>query len=163
MKRVLFVIGLLFCIILIHAQTVAYTYKPLAAEGCSVEYTPSWQEGKPFLIVSVHSDRMKFVENPVLLFKTNNGETIKLEGRPLETYSSSSGIVSGNMVIPIQGFITTAQFPITEEQIDQLGQGIIKVRISLIPINHERTFKKDKIGKKLFNAFYESKINNDDF
>ncbi len=163
MKRYLLLICILFCTLLSHAQSVSYTYKPLAAEGCHVEFSPSWQEGKPFLIVSVRSDRMKFVSNPVVLLKTANGETIRLEGTPLDVSTSSAGIVSGNIVIPVQEFKATAQFPIEEEQITLLNQGITKVRISLIPMNHERTFNKDKIGKKLYNAFLNTKQVDDSF
>ena len=163
MKRLLILIGFVFSIMQIDAQSVAYTYKPLAAEGCHVEYSPSWQDGKPYLIVSVRSDRMKYVANPVILLKTTSGDIIKLEGTPLDVSSQSAGIVSGNIVIPVQEFNASAQFPITEEQIKLLRKGIVKVRITLIPMNHERTFNKDKIGKKLFNGFIETKIMNDDF
>lgn len=163
MKRVIFIICFLICAIASNAQSVSYTYKPLAAEGCHVDYSTSWQEGKAYLIVSVRSDRMKYVSNPVILLKTTNGETIKLEGTPLDVSTKSAGIVSGNIVIPVQEFNATAQFPITEEQIELLNQGITKVRISLIPMNHERTFKKDKIGKKLYKAFNQTRKIDDNF
>ena len=163
MKKFIPLICILFCTLLLHAQSVSYTYKPFAAEGCSVEYSPSWQEGKPFLIVIVKSDRMKFVSNPVLLLKTANGETIRLEGTSVDVSTSSTGIVSGNIGIPVQEFNATAQFPIEERHIELLNQGITKVRISLIPMNHERTFNKDKIGKKLYNAFLKTKQSDDSF
>ena len=163
MKKCFFLFLSLLCAISIKAQSVSYTYKPLAAEGCHVDYSPSWQDGKPYLVVSVRSDRMKFVAEPVLLLKTSEGETIRLEGKPLDVSTKSTGVVSGNIVIPIQEFNATAQFPITEEQISLLNKGISKVRISLIPMNHERTFKKDKIGKKLYQFYLKAKAKDDDF
>lgn len=163
MNKYIIIIALLFCSIFVKAQSVSYTYRPLAAEGCHVSYSPSWQDGKPYLIVSVRSNRMKFVANPVLLLKTTEDETIKLEGIPLDVSSRSAGVVSGNIVIPVQEFNATAQFSITEEQISLLEKGISKVRISLIPMNHERSFKKDKIGKKLFKAFNKTRKIDDNF
>jgi len=163
MKKIVFVICFLFSAIIGIAQSVSYTYKPLAAEGCQVRYTPSWQEGKPYLIVSVKSDRMKFVANPMILLKTVEDEIIKLEGVPLDVSSSSYGMIYSGIIFPIEEFNATAQFPITDEQINLLDKGIIKVRISMVPMNHERTFKKDKIGKKLFKAFQKSKKIDDNF
>lgn len=148
----------MLCAMFTYAQSVSYSYRPLAAEGCYVKYTANWQEGKPYLIVSVRSDRMKFVVEPVVLLKTTDGETIRLEGAPLDISSQSIGITSGNLIIPIQEFNATAQFSITPEQIELLNKGISKVRISLVPMNHERTFSKDKIGKKLYKAFQKTKV-----
>lgn len=53
-----------------------------------------------------------------------------------------------------------AQFKITPEQFEKIKDGIAKVRLSTIPIEHERTFRKDKIGKKLY-LFYLKERNKD--
>jgi hypothetical protein len=44
---------------------------------------------------------------------------------------------------------------VSPEQFELLKDGIVKVRLSTTPIEHEREFKKDKIGKKLY-AFFAS-------
>lgn len=163
MKRKVVLFIFLICALFSYAQSVSYSYRPLAAEGCNVKYTANWQEGKPYLIVSIRSDRMKFVAQPVILLKTSDGDTIRLEGTPLDVSSQSYGIASGNIIIPIQEFNATAQFSITTEQIELLSKGISKVRISLVPMNHERTFSKDKIGKKLYKAFQKTKTVEDNF
>ena len=82
MKRKVISLLVMLCAMFTYAQSVSYSYRPLAAEGFYVKYTANWQEGKPYLIVSVRSDRMKFVVEPVVLLKTTDGETIRLEGAP---------------------------------------------------------------------------------
>jgi len=146
-----------------HAQTVEYTYKPLAAEGCSVKYCVTKQNNAYYILVTVHSDRLMFLKESTFLLKTIDGETIKLNGNLVDNGSTSAGIVSGNMIIPINSINSTAQFHITPEQFELLKKGISKVRLSTIPINHERSFKKDKIGKKLYQFFLKEQSKNNVF
>ena len=44
-----------------------------------------------------------------------------------------------------------------------LKKGVAKIRLSTIPIEHERTFAKDKIGKKLYQFFLKQKNKDNDF
>ena len=46
-----------------------------------------------------------------------------------------------------------AQFELTDEQVEMLNSGVIKVRLTTTPFIHEREFTKDKIGKRLYKAF----------
>ena len=58
------IILLLFCIILginAKAQTVGYTYKALAAEGCNMKYSVAKQDTIYSIVATVRSDRMKFL------------------------------------------------------------------------------------------------------
>lgn len=45
----------------IQAQTVCYTYKALAAEGCNMKYSVSKQENDYSIVATVYSDRMVFL------------------------------------------------------------------------------------------------------
>jgi len=145
------------------AQTVGYTYRPLAAEGCNMQYSIAQQNGEYFIIATVKSDRLTFLKESSFWLKTTDGEIIKLQGEVIGGGSESAGIVSGNIVIPITEISSTAQFRISEEELEKLNQGIIKVRLSTTPIEHERTFKKDKIGKKLYQFYQKKKMKDDDF
>ena len=98
-----------------------------------------------------------------MLIRTYKDEVIKLEGKHINDGSETGGIVSGNIVIPVTEISTTAQFKITDEQIEKLQDGVAKIRITAIPMNHERTFKKDKIGKKLYKYFNELANTDDTF
>lgn len=156
MKRLLLISNIIIAFTQVSAQSVSYTYKPLAAQGCSVEYSAIWQEGSPYIVVAISSDRLVFNETPTMMIRTLNDELIKSEGKAITASTSQGGIIVSNVVVPVTGIRATAQFPITVEQIEMLQNGVAKVRISTIPLTHERTFKKDKIGKKLHSHFKKS-------
>ena len=44
-----------------------------------------------------------------------------------------------------------------------LKDGIEKIRLSMIPKNHERVFKKDKIGIKLYQFYLDIMEEDEDF
>jgi hypothetical protein len=159
---------LLFAIIfawsvLSFAQSVSYTYKPLAAEGCSVTYSVAKQDSSYYIVVTIKSDRIQFLKETTMMIRNFNDEVLKLEGEHIGNGSETVGIVAGNMVLPVTGISTTAQFPITPEQMDILSYGVAKIRITAIPMNHERIFKKDKIGKKLFKYLKDLTLDENDF
>lgn len=146
-----------------YAQTVSYTYKPLAAEGCQIKYSVAKQDTSYYIIATVHSDRLNFMKESTMLIKTFDGQVIKLYGSQIGNGTESAGIVSGNIIIPVTEINSTAQFKITEKQLELLNNGVAKVRLSTIPIVHERTFNKDKIGKKLYQFFLKQKDKEDNF
>lgn len=145
------------------AQTVSYTYKALAAEGCNMKYSVAKQDTSFYIIATVRSDRMRFLNEPVMKIRTFNDEILTLSGVLLGNGSESAGIVSGNIVIPITEINSTAQFKVTPDQFEIIKNGISKVRLSMTPMNHERTFKKDKIGKKLYQFYLKVKAQDDNF
>lgn len=146
-----------------YAQTVSYSYKPLAEEGCCVYYSIAKQDSTYSIIVKVTSDKLLFLKESTILFKTFDGDIIKLHGTAIGNGSESSGLVSGNIVLPITEINSTAQFTATPAQLELLKKGIAKVRLSTIPIEHEREFKKDKIGKELYQLFVKQKNKEDNF
>lgn len=149
--------------LLTNAQTIGYTYKALAAEGCNMKYSVAKQGDSYSIIATVRSDRMVFLGNPTMKVRTFNDTLLELPGVVIGGGSESAGIVSGNMVIPVTEIKSTAQFAITPEQFEMLNEGVAKIRLSMTPMNHERTFKKDKIGKKLYQFFLKVKAKDDNF
>lgn len=143
----------------LYAQDASYTYKPLAKEGCYVEYSAMRKENKSYIIVSVQSDEgLCFVNDPVMMLRTNDNEVIKLLGINMGSRKESSlGFVIGNLLLSDDSSIGMAQFELTEEQVEKLNTGIKKVRLSTTPFIHEREFSKDKIGRKLYKAFCKQK------
>jgi len=91
-----------------------------------------------------------------MLLKTFDGEIIKLHGTAINVDSQSTNHTSGNMN-------STAQFIATPAQLESLKKGISKIRLSTSPIEHEREFKKDKIGKKLYQLFLKQKDKDNNF
>ena len=165
MREIKIILMLIFVIfnLCVKAQTIGYTYKALAAEGCSIKYSVTKQDSVYYIIVTVRSDRLNFLKESTFLLKTFDGDIIKLRGKVIGNGSETGGIISGNIVIPVTAIYSTAQFKITPEQFELLNKGISKVRLSTIPIEHERTFKKDKIGKKLYHFYLKKKSQDNEF
>lgn len=161
--QIILSIVLTMCSININAQTVGYTYRPLAAEGCNMKYSVVKQDTAYYIIATVKSDRLNFLKESTMLLKTFDGEVIKLYGSQIASSSETAGIVSGNIVLPVTEISSTAQFKISPQQFELLKKGVAKIRLSTIPIEHERTFAKDKIGKKLYQFFLKQKNKDNDF
>lgn len=161
--QIILSIVLTMCSININAQTVGYTYRPLAAEGCNMKYSVTKQDTAYYIIATVKSDRLNFLKESTMLLKTFDGEVIKLYGSQIGSGSETAGIVSGNIVLPVTEISSTAQFKISPQQFELLKNGVAKIRLSTIPIEHERTFAKDKIGKKLYQFFLKQKNKDNDF
>ena len=147
----------------IEGQTVSYTYRPLAAEGCQMKYSVIKQDTTYYIVATVSSDRLMFIKEPVMLIKNYDGKVVKLEGDIISNGSDSAGILVSNVMIPVTEINSTAQFKITPEQFEIIKNGIAKVRLSTIPVQHERTFKKDKIGKKLYKFYQKAQMKSNDF
>lgn len=162
-------IKIFVCLILLiisyqsNAQTVGYTYKALAAEGCNMKYSVAKQDTMYSIVATVRSDRMNFLSEPTMKIRTFSGKYLELKGTVIGNGSQSAGIISGNVVIPITEISSTAQFRITSQQFEILNEGVAKIRLSMTPMNHERTFKKDKIGKKLYQFYQKEKQKDENF
>ena len=106
---------------------------------------------------------MNFLSDPTMKIRTFSGKYLELKGTVIGNGSQSAGIISGNMVLPITEISSTAQFEITPQQFEILNEGVAKIRLSMTPMNHERTFKKDKIGKKLYQFYQKEKRKDENF
>lgn len=161
-KKILFLLCMCFGLI-VQAQTVGYTYKAFAAEGCNMKYSVAKQGTEYSIVATVRSDRMTFLNEPTMKIKTFTGEYLELKGKVIGDRSQSAGLISGNIVIPVTEITSTAQFKITLQQLEVLNEGVAKIRLSMTPMNHERTFQKDKIGKKLYQFYLKEKKKDEDF
>ena len=128
----------------VRAQTVGYTYKPLATEGCSVKYGVVQKDSSYFIVATVNSDRLVFLSEPTMKIRTFDGDVFTFDGVVIANGNESLGMMIGSLVLPITEIISTAQFKVTPKQFEQIKMGISKIRLSMTPMNHERTFKKDR-------------------
>ena len=146
------------------AQTVRYLHKPLSAEGCHVEYNVSKQDSLYYIIATVTSDRLIFLDNPTMKIRTFKDDVITLEGDAIGNRNGASfGYSVGNVGISESEMKSTAQFYITPDLFLLLKDGVAKVRLSMRPMNHEREFKKDKIGVALYQLYLDAKDQDDNF
>lgn len=144
------------------AQTVSYNHQLLLAEGCRVTLSVAKQDTAYYIIVSVKSDRLKFLKQSTMLLKNYDNEVLKLSGELLSNDSETTGIMVGNIMVPATEIQSTAQFSIKPEQFELIKNGVSKIRLSTTPIVHEKSFKKDKFGKKLYTFFQDLLLKTDD-
>lgn len=165
-KKIIKKILLMICLcwgLTANAQTVGYTYKVLAVESCNMKYSVVKQDTMYSIVATVSSDRMNFLSDPTMKIRTFSGKYLELKGTVIGNGSQSAGIISGNVVIPVTEISSTAQFWIIPQQFEILNEGVAKIRLSMTPMNHERTFKKDKIEKKLYQFYQKEKQKDENF
>lgn len=128
--------------------------------------------GEPIYVLIVEYDRAQesdetfSIPNASLLIKTSDNEIIKKTSAYNETKDyvttvkeqSVTEVVNGKLVtntIPahdLHHYTAYYQFLMTKSDFEKISKGIIKIRLQSDPI-FEKTYKKDKIGKRIWNQF----------
>lgn len=146
------------------AKQVGYSHKLLSDEGCTVYlYAAQEQDNTPLIVVTVQSDKLVFSEEPILLLKTFDGTVIESHGKNINASSTPYYITSGSVAIPVNTINAMAQFPITDDEVELLKDGISKIRLTTIPIKHEKEFKADIVGKPLYKLFQKVRSTDSSF
>ena len=157
-KTVLLLLSLFTIMVDLQAQTVSYTYRPLSAEGCTVSYTPSFVGDTAYIVVSVQSDRLVFSDNPTMMVRFfNTDQILQLEGKKLDVTSSEGAVMVGYVFVPISEVKAMAMFKVSEQEMEMFKSGVERIRLSTLPITHDRTFKDDRIGQGLYQNFQREK------
>lgn len=157
-KSTLFTIFFLTIGLLIQAQSVSYSYRPLAEEGCSVNYTPTFIDDTAYIVVCVKSDRLVFNDNPTMMVRFfNTDQVLQLKGENINTLSHVGAVIVSNVLVPYTSLKAIAMFRITEQEMKLFTSGVERIRLSTFPIVHDRTFKKDKIGMLLYQNYQAEK------
>ncbi len=155
MKKILFSLLVLMIPIVSQGQSsVGYVYKALTTEDSRVDFSILKQDSLCYIVIKLKSSRVVFSNEPFLKMKTTNGDVIDLKGFVVSSNKSSSyihGYKYGGYIS--SSTISYAQFPINRDEIEKLKDGIIKIRIGTLPKVHEKVFKKDKIGEKLYKLY----------
>jgi len=164
MKKILlsFLWGLI-CLFSSVAQPVGYTHKAFLPEGCVVNYLVVMQNDSCFIEVNFDSDLSKFTEQPTMMVRTFDGAVFKLNGSTPVCKVESKLVERDGETKVVSGFYSTVRFSIEASQMEALRNGIAKVRLSTTPYEHEREFKKDKIGKPLYEQYLKKKTKDADF
>lgn len=164
MKRlIIFLGGFLFAFVMFGQNAISYTHKPLTTEYCRVNFSVTQQDSIYYLVVLLQSDNLVYSASPFLKLKTYKGDIINLEGVLADSKTKHGGVMIGRYMMPLSSYKSIAQFRITKEEIEKLKDGIMKLRLSTVPTIHEKEFKKDKIGKKLYDLFLKNYIKEKDF
>lgn len=149
----------------VSAQSVSYSNKPLDENGYTAKLSISKRDSAYILMVRITSDKVRFLNKPVLLIRTFSNEVIKLTGEDLGTNAGDSyGIPIGGMVLMGTEMESAASFILSPEIAEKFKDGISKIRLSVHPANfQDKVFKKDKIGKKLYGLYIHAKSIDDTF
>ena len=135
-------------------KTVDYHHKPFSpTHGCIMHYSVEKQDSSFYIIATVVADQLSFLAEPQMKIKTFNNDTITLKGVNIGRGQGYVGTVAPGLMLYEASSI--AQFPVTPQQFELIKDGVAKIRISMTPTDHKKTFKKDKIGKKIYNLFLE--------
>ena len=119
-----------------------------------------------FLNLIFSSGNRKLTDTPKLLLRLMDDTIISLEGINLgATSKSGGGVIIYGVLVPDNYSVSETKFPISKEQILQFNKGIKKLRLNTTPKYHEKEWRTDKIGKKLYEAYIKSSSNSfqDDF
>lgn len=126
----------------------------------NVKINLSTENDSIFLTLILTSERLKMSDSPKLLLRLMDNSVISLDGFMLGATNKSEGAVMiGYTAVAINHYVTEAKFPISKDQIDTLSKGVKKLRLNTSPKFHEKEWRKDKIGKVLYNKYKESSSN----
>jgi hypothetical protein len=119
-----------------------------------------------YLVATLKDEQNKFADTPRMLIKLSNDSTIELQGINMSsTVKNDGGIVISGIVYSSVYNVDNIKFPISKDQIIELGKGIKKIRFNTTPKFREKGWGTDKIGKKLYEDYKKSSGNsfNDNF
>ena len=145
MKRILL---LLLCTIGLTTQAQEYF-----VDGYTFTYGVAKQDSLYSIVATVKSNCMVFLKDPIMKIRTFSDELIELKGTVISNASENGGTIVNNVILADTDIRSIAQFWITPDQLELLQHGIAKIRLTMTPSNHEKQFKKDKIGKALYHCY----------
>lgn len=107
-----------------------------------------------FLDLVYTDEDLMITDTPKLLLKLSDDTIFSLDGILLSNQRISDGaIIASNL------FVSEAKFPISRDQILQFKKGIKKLRLNTSPKYHEKEWRHDKIGVKLYETYIKSSSN----
>ena len=127
------------------------------ATGGVVEMTFEQQEGGLFLCVKTDSESSRMVDPPTIAFSLVGDEVMALTGS-IDRYDSGTDRFSlSGLTITSQRQYSYARFAIAPEQVERIGQGVVRIQIAMQPYANDCKWRKDKIGRKLL-AWYHKVV-----
>lgn len=113
-----------------------------------------------FLNMTFTSEDRKITDHPKLLLRFMDDSLISLEGVNVSSVQKNEGgLIVHGLLLSSDYFISEAKFPISKEQISLFGKGVKKLRLNTSPKIHEKGWKRDKIGKKIYEAYLKCSPN----
>ena len=159
MKKVI-LITLLFLSALFNHVKAQVSYGSIAWGSYNMKINVITDSDSIFLNIIYADERRKLTDTPKLLIKLMDDEVISLDGQLLDNMNKSDGgIVVSGIFLESSYFISEAKFPITKDQINLFSKGVKKLRLNTSPKYHEKEWKRDRIGKILYESYIKSSPN----
>ena len=130
-------------------DVVKYNHISRPFGTCHIKYNVVQQNESYYIVASVYSASLSFTQQSTMKIRTFDDVILELPCHEISTFTYN-----------LDGVRSIAQFKVTPEQFEEIKNGIAKVCLSMTHVNHEKTFKKDKIGKKLYKFYLKIKNNN---
>ncbi len=154
MRRLL---SLLLIVLSCTCTKAQVSYGDRAFGDGNIQINVSTEKDSVYLTFIVTSWKYNMSDSPKVLIRFMNDEVISLDGKLLDSSIMNDGAVMiGYVAVSSNEYITEAKFPISKGQIEKFSNGIKKVRINTSPDYHEKEWRRDKIGKKLYAKYKES-------
>ena len=158
MKKLVFIFFLIFATA--HWAQAQVSYGDNFLVDYNVKINLSTENDSTFLTLMLTSSSLKMSDVPKLLLRLMDDKVISLDGYLLGSTNKSDGAVMiGYTAVAVSHYVTEAKFPISREQVESLSIGVKKLRLNTSPKFHEKEWRKDKIGKKLYKKYTESSSN----
>lgn len=156
MKKLLFLLFIFFPCLAI-AQV---NYGDLTFGGYNMKINLTTENDSIFLHTIFSSEERHLSDEPKLLLRLMDDTVISLNGINLGRHGvSDGGVVISGVFVSSDHIVSEAKFSVSKDQILQFNKGIKKLRLNTSPKYHEKEWKKDKIGKILYNAYQKSSSN----
>jgi hypothetical protein len=151
MKQIITILSFFLCLSVNAREKAKYS-----GQGMNFQYTVLVQDSQNYVVLTMTSVEQVFAQQPTLMLKTFEGDIITLVGEIVDSNKTTAGVMISGIMIPVSERTFVAQFGISNEEIELLSKGICKVRLTTVPKLHEKEFKKDKIGLKLYTMFKDA-------
>ena len=151
MKQIITILSIFLCLSVNAQEKAKYS-----GQGMKFQYTVLVQDSQNYVVLTMTSEKQVFAQQPTLMLKTFEGDIITLVGEIVDSNKTTAGVMISGIMIPVSERTFVAQFGISNEEIELLSKGICKVRLATVPKLHEKEFKKDKIGLKLYTMFKDA-------
>ena len=126
--------------------------------GAEMKFYAQQFDGQDYLILSFKSSEDCIPLNQTeMKLEFFNGEIVKLEGYGVNSKTEISGYQGQYYSSSSEKVIIVLRFDLTEHDVENFESGIKNIAIYTVPKVFRRTYDKDKIGKKIYNAFKEQK------
>lgn len=135
-----------------------YCYKELSSVGICCKFSII-KDSVTYLVLETQSFTNVLDATPKIQIRFFNDDTITLYSENVQTGNKTTvmATVNGLSAGSINSVTSRAKFPLKDGDIKKFALGIKKIRISTIPNVHEREFKKDKIGYRIYKLYLNAK------